>query len=97
VAALCAVAIALVGVFMILLSGGSSYHVKAIFTNAGQIVPGDQVEVAGNSIGSVSDISLTPDGQAELTLSINNSTYQPLHVGTLATVRQASLSGLANR
>ena len=31
--------------------------------------------------------------QAELTLGINNSTYQPLHEGTHATIRQASLSG----
>ena len=84
-------------VAVILLSGGSSYQVKAIFTNASQLVTGDQVQVAGNPIGSVSKITLTPSGQAELTLNINNSTYQPLHQGTQATVRLASLSGIANR
>ena len=36
------------------------------------------------------------DGQAELTLSIDED-YAPLRRGTLATVRQASLSGVANR
>ena len=97
VAALAAVAIAIVAVVVILLSGGSSYQVKAIFTNASQLVPGDQVQVAGNSVGSVSKITLTPSGQAELTLTINNSTYQPLHQGTDATVRLTSLSGIANR
>src|SRR6478752_5567314 len=97
VAALAAVAIAIVAVVVILLSGGSSYQVKAIFTNASQLVTGDEVDVAGNSIGSVSKITLTPGGQAELTLEIKNSTYQPLHQGTLATVRLASLSGIANR
>jgi phospholipid/cholesterol/gamma-HCH transport system substrate-binding protein len=97
VAALAAVAIAVVAVVVILLSGGSSYQVKAIFTNASQLVTGDQVQVAGNSIGSVSKITLTPGGQAELTLTIDNSTYQPLRQGTQATVRLTSLSGIANR
>jgi phospholipid/cholesterol/gamma-HCH transport system substrate-binding protein len=97
VAALAAVGIAIAAVAVILLSGGSSYQVKAIFTNASQLVTGDQVQVAGNPIGSVSKITLTPSGQAELTLTINSSTFQPLHQGTQATVRLASLSGIANR
>jgi phospholipid/cholesterol/gamma-HCH transport system substrate-binding protein len=97
VAALAAVGIAIAAVAIILLSGGSSYQVKAIFSNASQLVTGDEVQVAGNSIGSVSKITLTPGGQAELTLTIDNSTFQPLHQGTLATVRLASLSGIANR
>ncbi|MGZ4224268.1 MAG: MlaD family protein [Solirubrobacteraceae bacterium] len=96
-AALAAVGIAVAAVAVILLSGGSSYQVKAIFTNASQLVTGDQVQVAGNPIGSVSKITLTPSGQAELTLTINSSTFQPLHQGTQATVRLASLSGIANR
>jgi phospholipid/cholesterol/gamma-HCH transport system substrate-binding protein len=97
VAAIAAVGVAIVAVVVIVLSGGSTYQVKAIFQNASQIVSGDQVEVAGNSIGSVSDISLTPDGKAQLTLSINNSSYNPLRQGTEATVRETSLSGIANR
>jgi phospholipid/cholesterol/gamma-HCH transport system substrate-binding protein len=97
VAAVAAVLIAVVAVAVILLSGGSDYKVKAIFANASQIVSGDQVEVSGNPIGSVSDITLTRNGQAELTLDISNSNYRPLHDGTTATVREASLSGIANR
>jgi phospholipid/cholesterol/gamma-HCH transport system substrate-binding protein len=97
IAAVAAVVVALVAVVVIVLSGGSSYQVKAIFQNASQIVTGDQVEVAGNPIGTVSDISLTPRGQAQLTLVIDNSTYRPLREGTEATVRQTSLSGIANR
>jgi phospholipid/cholesterol/gamma-HCH transport system substrate-binding protein len=97
VAALGALALAVVVVGLVVLSSSSGYQVKAIFTDASQIVSGDQVEVAGNVVGSVSNIALTPGGQAELTLDINNSTYQPLHEGTHATVRQASLSGIANR
>ena len=97
VAALAALGVVVVAVAVLLLSGGSSYQVKAIFTNASQIVSGDQVEVSGNAIGTVANIALTPNGQAELTLSINNATYQPLRQGTHAIIRQASLSGIANR
>jgi phospholipid/cholesterol/gamma-HCH transport system substrate-binding protein len=96
-AAIAAVAVAIVAVVVIVLSGGSSYEVKAVFQNASQIVSGDLVQVAGNNIGTVSNISLTPNGQAELTLSINNSSYTPLRQGTTAVVRESSLSGIANR
>ncbi len=84
-------------VTVILLSGGSTYHVNAVFENASQIVPGDQVEVAGTPIGTVSSISLTPDGNARLSLNINNSQFTPLRQGTSAVIRLASLSGIANR
>jgi phospholipid/cholesterol/gamma-HCH transport system substrate-binding protein len=86
-----------VAVAAILLSGGSTYQVRAVFQNASQIVSGDQVEVAGNPIGSVSNIALTPNGDAALTLTINNSQFTPLRQGTTATIRLASLSGIANR
>jgi phospholipid/cholesterol/gamma-HCH transport system substrate-binding protein len=92
-----AVAIAVVVVAVILLSGGSSYQVHAVFQDASQIVSGDRVEVAGNAVGTVSNISLMRSGQAQLTLNINDSDYTPLHEGTEATVRLSSLSGIANR
>jgi phospholipid/cholesterol/gamma-HCH transport system substrate-binding protein len=96
-AAFAAVVLAVVVVAVIVLQGGSSYQVSAIFQNASQIVSGDLVEVSGNNIGTVSSIALTPNGQAKLTLSINDPTFEPLRQGTLATVREVSLSGIANR
>src|SRR5438270_13428949 len=92
IAAIAAVVVALVAVVVIVTSSGSDYTIKAVFQNASQLVPGDEVEVAGISIGTVSDINVTPSGQAQLTLDINNSTYQHLPVGTTATVRASSLS-----
>ena len=50
----------------------------------------------GAPVGKVTNIDLTPDGQAQVTLKIKDD-YAPLRRGTLATVRQASLSGVANR
>jgi phospholipid/cholesterol/gamma-HCH transport system substrate-binding protein len=97
IAALGAVVLAIVIVAVIVLSSGSSYQVKAIFQNASQVVSGDLVEVAGDQVGTVSNVELTPNNQAMLTLKISQSAYQPLHQGTVATVRLLSLSGLANR
>jgi phospholipid/cholesterol/gamma-HCH transport system substrate-binding protein len=96
-AAVAAVVIAVIAVAVILLSSGSTYKIDAIFQDASQIVSGDLVQVSGNPIGKVSSISLTPQGQAKVALEINNKTYDPLHEGTIATVRQTSLSGIANR
>lgn len=97
VAAVAALVVALVAVTVIVLSNGTTYQVRAIFENASQIVTGDLVEVAGNQVGTVSNIALTPNGQAQLTLQINNGAFEPLREGTTATVRAVSLSGIANR
>ncbi|HET8978750.1 MAG TPA: MlaD family protein [Solirubrobacteraceae bacterium] len=97
IAAVAAVVVAIVAVAVILLSNGKTYQVSAVFQNASQIVSGDQVEVAGTPIGTVSGLALTPSGQARLTLNITNSSYQPLRQGTTATVRELSLSGIASR
>jgi phospholipid/cholesterol/gamma-HCH transport system substrate-binding protein len=96
VVALAAVVAAAVFAAVVLLGSGGGYTVTAQFENASQIVRGNLVEVSGIPAGKVTDIHLTPDGQAELTLSIDDD-YAPLRRGTLATVRQTSVSGVANR
>lgn len=92
-----ALLIALIAVVLIVLGSGSSYTVHAVFQNASQIVKGDQVDVGGVPVGTVSSIALTPHGQAELTLDITDSKFTPLRQGTHATIRELSLSGIANR
>ncbi len=96
VVAFIALVAAIVFITVLLVGGANDYTVKARFENASQLVKGNLVQVSGIPAGKVEDIHLTPDGQAELTLSID-SDYAPLRKGTLATVRQASLSGVANR
>jgi phospholipid/cholesterol/gamma-HCH transport system substrate-binding protein len=95
-AAVGAVVAAIVVVAVLLFGGGGGYTVKAHFINAGQLVPGNQVEIAGTPVGTVDDIALTDDGQAVVTLSIEDANA-PLRQGTRAVIRQASLSGIANR
>lgn len=81
----------------VLLRGPSDYAVTIRFDNASQLVKGNLVQAGGVSVGEVTDIDLTDDGQAAVRVSITDPDYRPLRVGTLATVRQASLSGVANR
>jgi phospholipid/cholesterol/gamma-HCH transport system substrate-binding protein len=89
-------ALALLAVVVVALLGGESYEVRAKFVNASQLVKGNEVTVAGERVGTVSDIELTDDGQALVTLKVSGDAV-PLRRGTRAVVKQRSLSGVANR
>jgi phospholipid/cholesterol/gamma-HCH transport system substrate-binding protein len=90
------VAVVVVGVVLVGSRGGS-YTVHARFQNASQLVKGNLVQVAGVPVGKIQGIDLTPDGQADVRMKITDAGYRPLRRGTRAIVRQASLSGVANR
>ena len=91
-----ALAVALVVVVVVLLSGGGGTKYQLLFQNAGQLVKDDDVQVGGRRIGSVREIELTNDNQAKITIEVDKD-FAPLHEGTTATIRQTSLSGIANR
>ena len=93
-----AVVVAVAALAVVLLRpGGSDYVVHAQFQNASQLVKGDLVQVAGAPIGKVKAIKLTDDGKADIKMAITDDRYKPLRDGTRALIRQASLSGVANR
>jgi phospholipid/cholesterol/gamma-HCH transport system substrate-binding protein len=97
VAAVAAVVAAAVLVGLLIFGGGGGgYTVKAQFQNANQLVKGNLVQLDGVAVGSVKDLNTTPDGQAVITLKIDEA-HAPLHRGVHATIRQASQSGIANR
>src|SRR3954453_2532059 len=77
-------------------SGGSGYTVNATFINAGQLVKGNYVEVAGRPVGKIQSIELDSHAQARVKMTVGEG-FDPLHVGTTAVVRAGSLSGIANR
>lgn len=88
---------AVIVVVLLVVRSGSAYTIRADFLNASQLVNGDLVQVGGTAIGKVAKIELTPNGAARLTLRITDADYAPLRRGTRFTVREASLSGIANR
>ncbi|HVE68474.1 MAG TPA: MlaD family protein [Solirubrobacteraceae bacterium] len=79
----------------VLLTGGGNPTYELRFQNAGQLVKGDEVQVGGRAVGTIKDIALTTDNQARVTIELHE--FAPLHEGTTAVIRQASLSGIANR
>jgi phospholipid/cholesterol/gamma-HCH transport system substrate-binding protein len=95
--ALGALALAAVALVLILGGGGTHYVVTAQFRDASQLVKGGLVEVSGRKVGLVSDIALTDEGLAAVTLDITEEEVIPLHEGTRAAVRSIGLSGVANR
>jgi phospholipid/cholesterol/gamma-HCH transport system substrate-binding protein len=80
-------------VTVLLLGGGGGHEYKLVFQNGGQLVKGNQILIGGAPAGSVKDIRLTDNNQAEVTISVD----QALHEGTTAVIRATSLSGVANR
>jgi phospholipid/cholesterol/gamma-HCH transport system substrate-binding protein len=93
VAALGALLAAIALVLILFIGNGSSYSYRLLFETGGQLVDGNQVQVAGHPIGSIDSIELTDDWQADITISVD----QQLHEGSTAVIRTASLSGIANR
>jgi phospholipid/cholesterol/gamma-HCH transport system substrate-binding protein len=87
-------AVALIALAMF--GDGNSYRVKAVFDNAGQLVPGNEVRVGGQPVGSIADIELDDSANAVITMDVNDD-VAPLHEGTTATIRAASLSGITSR
>ncbi len=76
--------------------GGGGADYQLVFKEAGQLVRGDQVQVGGVPVGSITDIVLTHDFKARVTIHVDSS-LTPLHEGTVAQVRVPSLSTIANR
>jgi phospholipid/cholesterol/gamma-HCH transport system substrate-binding protein len=95
-AALAALLLVVAVVAIVLLGGGGGQQYTLIFQTAGQLVRGNDVQIGGRRIGNVDDITLTDDNLAQVKITVEEP-YAPLHEGTTATIRLASLSSVANR
>ena len=91
-------ALALVAVVVAILITGSSspYMINARFANAGGLVKGGLVEIAGRSVGRIASIGLTADGEANVALAIDDPADTPLHVGTRADIRAVGQGTITN-
>jgi phospholipid/cholesterol/gamma-HCH transport system substrate-binding protein len=87
-------AIVAVAVLMFGSDDGTDYRLR--FQNAGQLVSGNQVQIAGKAVGKIKEIDLTDDNLAEIKINIKDE-FAPLHEGTTAIVRVPSLPSIANR
>ena len=97
VAAIAALALAVLAASYLLLGKEDGYAVKVRFQAATNVVKGNLVQVGGRKVGTIEKIELADNGEAELTLKIDDEHVRPLRSGTQATLRIASLSGSANR
>src|SRR5688500_17052916 len=79
-----AILVALVVTAVVLLKGDDEYTVTAQFQSAAALVTGNQVVIGARPVGIVMEIRLAPDGQANVTFTVDEE-FTPLHRGTVAT------------
>jgi ABC-type transporter Mla subunit MlaD len=73
--------------------GRESYKVRAIFENAGFVIPGEDVKVAGVRVGAIDAIEVTDDFRAAVVLDIQDPGYQDFRQDASCIVRPQSLIG----
>jgi phospholipid/cholesterol/gamma-HCH transport system substrate-binding protein len=89
--------LALAVVVVLFARGSDPYRLTIELSNASQLVKGNQIEVGGYEVGTIKKIELGSDNQAHVEIEITDDSLTPLHQGTRAWVRAASVSGVANR
>jgi phospholipid/cholesterol/gamma-HCH transport system substrate-binding protein len=95
-AAAAALVIGVVVVAVLLLGGGSAHTYHLRFQTAGQLVKDDDVQIGGRRIGSIREIKLADNNEADIKIEVSDD-FAPLHEGTKGVIRATSLSGIANR
>ncbi len=71
----------------------SQYLVRAIFDDAVFAVPGEDVRIAGATVGSIQSLSVTAHKQAAVTLAISNHGFAPFYANASCAIRPQSLIG----
>ena len=74
-------------------SDGGDYKVRAIFDNAGFIITGEDVKVAGVKVGRVESLDVTRDFKAVVVLAIDDPGYQDFRSDASCQIRPQSLIG----
>jgi phospholipid/cholesterol/gamma-HCH transport system substrate-binding protein len=94
---LAAACLAGIAAFIVLASsaGGSNgaYGVRAIFDDAGNAIPGEDVKIDGVKVGTITSVTPTPQFKAALVLKINSSGFQDFRSDAKCTVRPQALIG----
>jgi len=80
-------------VVLVARSGDEPYRVRAIFDNAGFVIPGEDVKVAGVKVGAIHAVEVTPDFKAAVVLQIDAPGYRDFRADASCIVRPQSLIG----
>jgi len=76
--------------------GGGDYTVRAIFDDAGNLIPGEDVTIDGVKAGTVGEVVPTPGAKAAVTLKIDNPGFQDFRADATCTIKIQSLIGEKN-
>jgi ABC-type transporter Mla subunit MlaD len=88
--------IALVAVVLLAVSAGGSngsYTVRAIFDDAANIIPGENVKIDGVKVGTVGSVTPTPQAKAAVLLRIDNPGFKDFRSDASCTIRPQALIG----
>jgi ABC-type transporter Mla subunit MlaD len=67
--------------------------VRAIFDDAGNVIPGEDVKVGGVKIGTVGSVTPTPQAKAAVVLNISNAGFKDFRADASCSVRPQALIG----
>jgi phospholipid/cholesterol/gamma-HCH transport system substrate-binding protein len=87
---------ALVAVVLLAASAGGtngSYTVRAIFDDAGNIIPGENVKIGGVKVGTVGSVTPTPQAKAAVVLNISSAGFKDFRADASCTIRPQALIG----
>ena len=76
-------------------AGGSdgSYAVRAIFDDAGNIIPGENVKIDGVKVGTVGSVTPTPQAKAAVVLNISKPGFKDFRADASCMIRPQALIG----
>lgn len=69
---------------------------RAIFDDAGNLIPGEDVLIDGVKVGTVGEVVPTPQAKAAVTLDIENAGFQDFRTDATCTIKIQSLIGEKN-
>ncbi|MGO9762292.1 MAG: MlaD family protein [Solirubrobacteraceae bacterium] len=89
------VAAVVIVVLLATAAGGSNggYTVRAIFDDAGNLIPGENVKIDGVKVGTVSSVTPTPEAKAAVVMDIENPGFKNFRADASCEIRPQSLIG----
>jgi phospholipid/cholesterol/gamma-HCH transport system substrate-binding protein len=73
--------------------GEGSYEVRAIFDDAGNLIPGEVVKIDGVRVGAVGTVTPTPQAKAAVVLKIESAGFKDFRADASCEIRPQALIG----